>query len=157
MYLFWPSGLSRALERSCGCWRRSQTLSRRQSSHASRGNNEYYADLADGESDEDLNIPAVGQDSSIITDDQGRKNLFVEPKNDDTAFLGSNLNLVESCEPQSDLVRRSMAIVSEQKKAKGSQSLIDKRMATLAAFEQSQHQTDDAYNPIVSDKIGLVN
>ena len=30
-------------------------------------------------------------------------------------------------------------------------------MATLSAFEQPKLETDDPYNPIVSENIGLVN
>ena len=90
---------------------------RRQSSHASKADYEYYADHVDPDSDEEEETPAVGQDSSIITLERSNNNQFMEPKNDDTAFLGSNIHLIEQTEPKSDLVRRSMQIVNEQKKA----------------------------------------
>ena len=109
---------------------------RRQSRNASRTDYQYYADHIDFESDEEEETPGILQDSSIITLERSNNNQFMEPKNDDTAFLGSNIHLIEQTEPQSDLVRRSMQIMNEQKKTQGSNSLIDKRMVVLNAFEE---------------------
>ena len=121
IYIFWPRSLTKALRKNCCCFRKKvqrrkveteERKSRESDEEAKTDEIDNYSSTSSGltESDEE---GAEEAESQSNTSDQ--KNHFAEKKRHFTAFLGSNIDLVEPKEPQSDLVRRSMQLAEERK------------------------------------------